>query len=363
MAIPLIIIGAAAAATAFGGKKAYDGHKIKKEANEIQEYALQKYHKRKEQLDIIQYDTNKALDKLGTLELEIGQSIGEFEKLAKELLERLEKSGYEDQKLSIPPHQLSKINDLTISTAQFLGTIAGASVAGAAASFAVYSGVMAFAAASTGTPIAALSGAAAYNATMAAIGGGSIAAGGWGMAGGAMVLGSAAVAPILAVAGWAYSKHAEKALENAEEQNRQVNKAIDKMDLAEKHLIKTTDYVDQIHLSLLVINYTFIKYFDVLKAMHQKIMMRHQGINISIDESKECMQKIDNGYAIAAIMTEIITTPIFKPQLDENGNAIIKDEKVQFKTDSNGTNILNEAALDSVLLEQKAKHDEFVLKV
>lgn len=38
---------------------------------------------------------------------------------------------------------------------------------------------MAFAAASTGTPIAALSGAAAYNATMATIGGGSLAAGAW----------------------------------------------------------------------------------------------------------------------------------------------------------------------------------------
>ena len=74
---------------------------------------------------------------------------------------------------------------------------------------------MAFAAASTGTPIAALSGAAAYNATMAAIGGGSLAAGGWGMAGGAMVLGGAVVAPLIAIAGWAYDSHAEKALNNA----------------------------------------------------------------------------------------------------------------------------------------------------
>lgn len=100
-------------------------------------------------------------------------------------------------------------------------------MSGAAAGFAVYSGVMAFAAASTGTPIAALSGAAAYNATMAAIGGGSH-AGGWGMAGGAMVLGGAVVAPLIAIAGWAYDSHAEKALNNAYQSSREVTAAVEK---------------------------------------------------------------------------------------------------------------------------------------
>lgn len=48
--------------------------------------------------------------------------------------------------------------------------------------------VMTFAAASTGTQISALSGAAAHNATMAFLGGGSVASGGGGMAVGTMVL-------------------------------------------------------------------------------------------------------------------------------------------------------------------------------
>ena len=362
MALPLIIIGAAAAATAFGGKKAYDGYKTKQEADKIQESAIHKYNNRKEQLDKIQQNTDEALNNLGDLELSIGKSIGDFEKLAKELLVKLEKSGYKNQKLTIPSNQLKKISDLSISTTEFLATVAAAGATGAAASFAVYGGVMAFAAASTGTPIAALSGAAAYNATMAAIGGGSLAAGGWGMAGGAMVLGAAAAAPILAVAGLAYALHAEKALANAEEQSKEVNKALEKMDLAEARLNKITNYIQRINLSLTIINNTFIEYFDALKTMHQTIMKRHQGEDISIDESKECLQKIDNGYALAAIMTEIITTPIFKPQVDEDGKAVIKDGQIQFETDEDGGSVINETILDSVLTEQPKKYNGILLK-
>ena len=368
MALPLIIIGAAAAATAFGGKKAYDGYKTKQEANEIQENLFRKYNNRKEQLDKIQQNTDEALNNLGDLELSIGKSISEFEILAKELLVKLEKSGYKNQKLTIPQNQLDKINDYAFSTTEFLATVAAAGTAsaaaatGAAASFAVYGGVMTFAAASTGTPIATLSGAAAYNATMAAIGGGSLAAGGWGMAGGAMVLDSAAAAPILAVAGWAYAKHAEKALTNAEKQSEEVNKALEKMNLAEVRLNKITNYIQRINLSLTSINNTFIEYFDALKAMHQTIMKRHQGEDISIDESKECLQKIDNGYALAAIMTEIITTPIFKPQVDEDGKAVIEDGQVQFVTDEDGGSVLNKTILDSVLSEQSKKYNEILSK-
>ena len=364
MAIPLVIL-AAAVATAFGGKKAYDGHKTKQEANEIQENAIKKYNNRKEQLDKIQNDTDENLNNLGLLELSIGQSIGEFEKVANELLVKMEKSGYKNQKLSIPSNQLSKINDLSISTTEFLAKVAAASAAaatGAAASFAVYGGVMTFAAASTGTPIATLSGAAAYNATMAAIGGGSLAAGGWGMAGGAMVLGAAAVAPILVVAGLAYALHAEKALTNAGEQSNKVNEALEKMNLAEVRLNKITNYIQRINLSLTSINNTFIEYFDALKAMHQTIIKRHQGENISIDESKECLQKIDNGYALAAIMTEVITTPICKPPGDDDGKAVIKDGQVQFDTDEDGGSVLNETILDSVLSEQSKKYDEILSK-
>ena len=72
-----------------------------------------------------------------------------------------------------------------------------------------------FAAASTGTAIASLSGAAATNATLAFFGGGSLAAGSLGMAGGTMVLGGLVAGPALMVMGFVAGSAADKELEKA----------------------------------------------------------------------------------------------------------------------------------------------------
>lgn len=53
-----------------------------------------------------------------------------------------------------------------------------------------------------------------------------------GMAGGAMVLGTAVAAPLIAIAGWAYDRHATKALENAHQCASKVERAVKKMNLA-----------------------------------------------------------------------------------------------------------------------------------
>lgn len=69
--------------------------------------------------------------------------------------------------------------------------------------------------ASTGTAISALSGSAATNATLAFFGGGSLAAGGLGMAGGTAVLGGLVAGPALLVMGLVAGKAAKKGLEKA----------------------------------------------------------------------------------------------------------------------------------------------------
>ncbi|MCR5796324.1 MAG: hypothetical protein K6G63_00185, partial [Eubacterium sp.] len=70
-------------------------------------------------------------------------------------------------------------------------------------------------AASTGTAIASLSGAAASNATLAFFGGGSLAAGGMGIAGGTAVLGGLVAGPALLVMGVISGLNANKSLQEA----------------------------------------------------------------------------------------------------------------------------------------------------
>lgn len=354
MPIPLIILGGAAIATALGGKKAYDGYQKKSEAEDVHSRAESRYKNRKESFDKANEASSVKLEKLGKKELQIGSEFKEFHTLAKELLSAISKANHQEIELKIPEHKLNSIERLAISATEYLSTVVGAGASGAAAGFAVYSGVMAFAAASTGTPIAALSGAAAYNATMAAIGGGSLAAGGWGMAGGAMVLGGAVVAPLILIAGWAYNSHATKALENAKEVSRQINDAIGKMDKAEAHLNRVNKYVDSIYQSLDRMHGTFTtRYLDPLKAMHVRVMARHAG-QITEQETDECVALIQNGYMLAAIMTSIITTPLFEPVIDVKSKAVIEEGVIQLKTDENGINVLNTAALDKVLNDADA---------
>ena len=354
MALPFIIMGAAAAATLFGGKKAIDGYQKKSEADEILDGAKEIFEARKESFETVNTLLSQNLEHLGRKELEIGAKFKSFDILAKALLAKINKEGQKDLSIDIPQHRMDQIERLSISATEFLGSVVGAGASSAAAGFAVYGGVMAFAAASTGTPIAALSGAAAYNATMAAIGGGSLAAGGWGMAGGAMILGGAVVAPILAIMGWAYDSHADKALDNALKTADEVLKNIDKMDQAEAILNKVDSYINKIYSSLVRILQSFDHYFDLLKATNKKVK-----VSQNIDEPDSVMRNIENGYMIAAILTDIITTPLFKPMTDRNGNAVIKNGVIQLRTDSNGMNILNEQALDEALDDADKKYSNF----
>lgn len=245
MAIPFILAGAAIAAAGFGAKKGYDGYQDKSRANEIIEESKEKYETSKLAFDEVNEKIEKSLTKLGELQLKVGTSFSDFQTMAESLLQKINKSSGEKVVLSIPQHQLDKIEQLSISAVNYMGKVAGAGVVGAASAYAVYGGVMALAAASTGTPIAALSGVAAYNATLAAIGGGSLATGGLGMAGGTMILGGVVAAPIIAVAGWAFASHAEEALSDAFKVREEVDEAVIKLESAGNKLKETIYYIEK----------------------------------------------------------------------------------------------------------------------
>lgn len=109
-------------------------------------------------------------------------------------------------------NKLEKMSDLADTVAS--GSVSAAT-AGAVSAFGAYSAVGLIGSASTGTAISSLGGAAATNATLAWLGGGALAAGGFGVAGGAAILGGIVAAPALAIFGAILGSKASENLENA----------------------------------------------------------------------------------------------------------------------------------------------------
>lgn len=358
MPLPVIIIGSSVMSLVWGLKKAYDGYQDKNLADEIITNAQQRYKDEKGRLDKINAEVSPVLEDLGKLELKIGLDFEKFDLLVEEIQANSNFQKYGSTKVKIPKHQLNKIKDVAISATDYMKTVIGGGAAGAAAGFAVYSGVMALGAASTGTPIAALAGAAAHNAAMAAIGGGSLAAGGWGMAGGAMVLGGAVLAPVLAVAGIAYAIHGSKALKNAHDVKSQLDNAVDKMQKAKKQLSRVQDYAHRIQFALEDIYEVFKSYFETLKLINEIVK---QGDVEKINAiSAEVSLIIENGIACAAIMADMISTPLFKVKKDDKGVVLLDtDGNPQIQTDQDGMQILDKEGIESTLAGADGTFDEF----
>ncbi|MDO4434210.1 MAG: hypothetical protein Q4B82_06490 [Alysiella sp.] len=353
MPLPFILGAAALAAAGYGAKKAYDGYEDKTAAENITQDAKNKYDTAEKNFLKENDFLSNDLEKLGELQLQIGQDFAEFRKLSEELLAKINQAhNSKDLNIHIPQHRLNEIKKFEFSTTTYLAQVAGGGAVGAAAAYATYGGVMALGAASTGTPIAALSGIAAKNAALAALGGGSIASGGLGIAGGTAVLSGVVAAPILAIAGWAYASHAEKALSHACNIADQVDAAIKKFDASIVHFKKIRTYVDNMHFEIKRIYLIFQQYFAELKKCHEILTF---GGNIDLLEDK-IIQAVENGYMVAAILTDIITTPLFKTKTDENGQVLLdENQNPQIETDENDLQVLNTEGIDAAL--NKAQND------
>lgn len=359
MPLPFILGAAALAAGMYGAKKGYDGYQSHSEADDIVNRAKKRYARNREVFDAQEAAATSALEMLGEEELRIGQSFNEFKRLADKLLQKLNAGRQDKLEINIPKHRLNSVDSYGYTAVGVMGTVAGAGITGAAAGFAIYGGVMALGAASTGTAISSLAGVAATNATLAAIGGGSLATGGLGMAGGTAILGAAVAGPVLAIVGWAYNSHGEKSLKNARKAESEVSSAVEKLKRAQRNLSDIARYSSNILSVLRSIYGQFDKYFESLKEISDWIETAgstKQNVQAKLDQVNDTViYAIQNGYALAAILVDLITTPLFKVKYvngevvkDENGVSIME-------TDEDGSMILNKDRLDQEIDKAKEK--------
>lgn len=231
MSISILLLGASALAGAAGvGGIAKGGSQVLKANSTMKELQVQ-HQQNLARLEKRNKECVRDMDKLGRKELEILKSFQEFSTVFEKIKNRPEFAKIQKQGFCLPQYDGEELKKASVGANTLLGGLGGAAAGtagGFAASGAATAVVMALGTASTGVPIASLSGAAATNATLAALGGGSLAAGGGGMALGTTVLGAATLGVglliggvIFGIAGGKISSDAKKAQKEIEKETQQ----------------------------------------------------------------------------------------------------------------------------------------------
>lgn len=228
MAIPIIlgVVAAAAAATGLykGGKAIVDNNK----AGDINDEAQSIISRSEKNMEIAREQCQKALSSFGkgkveALTVNVQDFIQVFEQIKNVTFDHNGELGNltaQEFSHDILDNMEKRVN-FVINAGLGAG---GGALGGALTAYGAYSGIMALGTASTGTAIGTLSGAAATNATLAWLGGGSIAAGGGGMALGTAVLSGVVAGPALLIAGWYMGSKAEDKLNDAYSNRAQAEK-------------------------------------------------------------------------------------------------------------------------------------------
>lgn len=329
MPIPFLIGAAAVGAAIFGAKKMIDSSDNNSRAEELQISAKKIYDEAIARLEYSRENTNEMLEQLGTTKVNIWandmngfiNAFSKFKNVKQEGTLALEGS------LEITPENIKAIKNSALKASEMVNAGLGSLAAGTLAGVAAYGGASMFAAASTGTAISTLSGAAATNATLAFFGGGSIASGGLGVAAGSAVL-----------AGMFMSAKSEENLAKAEKMYAQATNAAEKMngisDTLDNIYSLASDYNEflmafssKFKEVITGVNRIYIDQYTLCsKSLWNKIKAIF-GMKITVDYNqleRSQQQYLHMAWLMAQTMQKTLTVNL----LDEQGNITAESYKV-----------------------------------
>ena len=238
MAVPFLILGAAGIAALIGIETSAGAIDKNKKADRINENAQGIIDRAKNYGSIARDNSNERLERFGEVKLKVlDNSISRFVNVFDKIhnIKVKDSAGFDELgRFRIDKQSVLKMREMSNMASSVLGGLVGGAGAGALAAFGAYGATMTFAAASTGTAITTLSGAAATNATLAFLGGGALTAGGGGMALGSFVLGSAVAGPAICILGIAMDASASENLDNAYSNEAQAREFSEEMQVVVK---------------------------------------------------------------------------------------------------------------------------------
>lgn len=205
-------------------------------------------------------------DELGNLELNILYSFGKFQKLFAKIHDKPEFAEIMREDISLPGFDTLELENIAVGASILLSGVSSlglGAASGFAASGVTTSAVMALGVASTGTKITTLSGAAATKAVLAALGGGSVASGGGGIAVGTAVLGGLATGVAILVGGIAVAASSGKI-------KNQVNAITQEIKDAEYELVKIMAHLYELE----KVSSEYCKVLESLYGIYQQYLKK-----------------------------------------------------------------------------------------
>ena len=325
MPLPLVFIGIAVATGVTGAGATVKAGVDHNKAKRINMNTEERITHAANHLEVLRQQCGEALQCLGEEKMFVlSNSIASF-------LDTFIKIKNVDFADSVGLSELSKfhVDHTTFEEIGELGhfavSLAGGSIAGVAGgaltALGAYSAAASFATASTGTAISTLSGAAASNATLAFFGGGSLATGGLGMAGGAAVLGGLVAGPALLVMGIITGANAGKGLENAKARAAEADVICEQLETGVVQCISIRRRTYMFH-NLLARLYAF--FLPLIHAMED--VVTKEGTDYST-YSVESRKIIASAAATAVSIKTVLDTPI----LTADGSITDESEMVTTK--------------------------------
>lgn len=313
MPIPFILLGVAALAGGYGVKKGFDAKSDFNRADSLNSEAKEIYDDACKSLDKCRNKVQQSITNLGELKFHIYETqIIPFV----ETYQKIKNIDFANSQLNqefnlngISQNDILSIQKSALDMKNIVGGGVTALGAGGLAGLATYGSVGVLASTAGGTAIGGLTGVAATNATLAWLGGGSLAAGGFGMAGGMAVLGGIVAGPVLAIGGMMMASKAEEAKHNAYSNRDKASLAAEQMETAET-------MVNGIDLR-------FNEISEVLKKLSTVFTPFLHGIQNIVENNtnyKTYSNQEKEGIMVAAMLTKTLKNILEAPLLDKEGN-------------------------------------------
>ncbi len=314
--VPILIGSAIVAVSGLGAKSTYDGISDFREAKRKAEAAQKRHALAVKSLEKLRAEVNRCLEIYGERILEIhAETIERMVDILQQIGKIAEANPFDVLSgLDVDRDKLGEFKR-EIFDIELAGGGVGATLSAIAAGKVTAAAVGAFGKASTGVAISGLSGAAAKSATLAWLGGGSLAAGGGGVALGGVILGGIAVAPAIFVGGFVIARKGTKALTQARQYEADVEVKIARIGNLKAFLNRVKERIDEMDGLIIALNERAGCLMDEIDP---------ENFDISSDED---IKTLASAMQITIALKEIMMAPI----LDEKGELSPESRRIQAK--------------------------------